>query len=194
MARVVGISIFRSARKRKGQDLQKKVARAKVRCRKERADEDRQISSLLRHDLISARHRPLKTALRNPLLPQSYHSHPLVSPPLLLNPLHNSCGGITTYKPPFETPFVLSPSRSRDHRETEPFNTEWLISRSRHAALDLEHRGTKNPRATCIRSNAPRPVKSLESKWFLAPLLLNDYILFIIRDEWWGQESFQFAI
>lgn len=62
-------------------ELQKKAARAKGRRRKERADEDRQISSLLRHDLISARRRPLKTALRNPLLPRSYHSHPSVSLP-----------------------------------------------------------------------------------------------------------------
>lgn len=62
-------------------ELQKKAAREKERQRKESIDGDRQISSLLWHDLISARRKPLKTALRNPLLPRSYCSHPLVSPP-----------------------------------------------------------------------------------------------------------------
>lgn len=74
--------LFRSARVREEKDEQKRRKRAKRRIETGRIDRNRQISSLLWYDLISARRRPLKIIHRNPL----FYRGPSVSAVLRFSP------------------------------------------------------------------------------------------------------------
>lgn len=68
----ISISTFQECAKTERTNCRRRQRERRDDGERKGLDEDRQISSLLRYDLISARRRPLKTALRNPLLGPTY--------------------------------------------------------------------------------------------------------------------------